>query len=675
MPARQVAGQPGPDRILPASSPATVNLDGVVQLRMGDGLAGRPPVSCYTMIKASVDRFTDCLAIVDKERQWTYAAYFQEAVKVAKAFIELGLERHRTVAILGSNSPEWSFSVLGAVFAGGLATGVYTTNTPQAVFFQLKHSKANIAVVEDEAQLQKILPFRDQLPDLRAIVMWGEEPWQEGVISWQQLLQIGQTVLDSELDERLRSQAVNQPAVICYTSGTTALPKGALLSQDNITWTCASAAATYRMQEGREVMISFLPLSHIVAQVSDIWIVPSVGGTVHFAEKDALRGALLQTLVSVRPTRFVAVPRVLEKLHSQLEDSFLQLSGLQGRMLTWARGVASEHVDSLLSGGDGVGARYQLAEKLVLSPLHARLGLDRCVTGLYSGAAPLAMESIQFLKSIGLVVSEIYGMTENPNQTANLFDPAECAENNVNIRLGSVGRSAAGCQTKLHLQDPQDGVGEVAAHGRNVFMGYLSDPASTREAFDRGFWLLTGDMATLADGFLTIRGRIKDVIITSGGKNIAPYPIEERIKQLLPDFISHCMVVGDRQKHLACLLTVKAVLDPLTLEVTDQLDASAWEWCLAHGCRPHSVSDLASHKEKYAAVYEAILGVLERVNRESSSKAARVNKFCLLPCDFSIAGGELGPTMKVKRHAVELKYRRQIEEMYAATERTSLWDA
>lgn len=663
----------GPDRILPATSPATVNLDGVVQLRMGEGLGSKEPISCYSCILNTVERVPGNTALVQASRSWSYEEYFKEICCVARAFIELGLEPHKSVAIMGNNSPEWFMSTIGAVFAGGLATGVYTTNSHESVLYQLKHSKVNIVVVEDEMQLRKILPYRDKLPDLRTIVMYGDLPSDDGVLSWKELLDLGASVDENELRGRLEGQAINQPAVICYTSGTTADPKGALLSQDNLTWVCASAVQTYNLKFGEETMISYLPLSHIVAQIADIWMMPSIGGTIHCADKDALRGSLLRYLTEVRPTRFVAVPRVFEKMHSQLESTFSQATGPKGRLLQWSRSVATDHFDSILAGGNGLGIKYSIAEKLVISKIHAKLGLDRCLGGLYSGAAPISTDTMQFLKSIGLVVSEIYGMTENPNHTANYFHPSPGG--GASVRLGSVGRSATGCLTRLHLQDPVDGIGEVAANGRNVFMGYLSDPAKTRETFDRGFWLLSGDMATIEDGFVSIKGRIKDVIITSGGKNIAPYPIEERIKSLLPDLVSHCMVVGDKQKHLACLITVRAVLDPSTLEITDQLEACAWEFCMDQGSRPSSVTDLAKHKDKYDGVYDAILSVMEKVNMESSSKAAKIRKFTLLPRDFSIAGGELGPTMKVKRHAVEKKYKDEIEKMYATSDRTSLWDA
>lgn len=244
-----------------------------------------------------------------------------------------------------------------------------------------------------------------------------------------------------------------------------------------------------------------------------------------------------------------------------------------------------------------------------------KLGLDRCTHGLYSGAAPLSKDTIQFFKEIGLVVSEIYGMTENPNNNANVFDPRGSEIDVSMIRQGSVGKSAPGIETKLYLADPKDGVGEVSSNGRNVFMGYLGDPTKTRETFDRGFWLLSGDMATMEDGFVTIKGRIKDIIITSGGKNIAPHPIEERIKAELSDFVNNCVVVGDKQKHLACLITVRAVVDPVTQEATSQMDAAAWEWCRSQGCKPESITDLVTNRHKYEAVWDAVMEAVDLVNK------------------------------------------------------------
>jgi len=431
----------------------------------------------------------------------------------------------------------------------------------------------------------------------------------------------------------------------------------------------------YNLVEGEEVMISYLPVSHIVAQIADIWMIPSIGGTIHFADKDALKGSLLKTLTEVRPTRFVAVPRVYEKMHQQLEMAFSEAKGAKASLVKWATRVSGEHYNDILQGGGGKGLQYRLAEKLLLRKVWEKLGLDRCTHGLYSGAAPLSKDTIQFFKEIGLVVSEIYGMTENPNNNANVFDPRGSEIDVSMIRQGSVGKSAPGIETKLYLADPKDGVGEVSSNGRNVFMGYLGDPTKTRETFDRGFWLLSGDMATMEDGFVTIKGRIKDIIITSGGKNIAPHPIEERIKAELSDFVNNCVVVGDKQKHLACLVTVRAVVDPVTQEATNQMDAAAWEWCRSQGCKPESITDLVTNRHKYEAVWDAVMEAVDLVNKESSSKAAKVRKFVILPNEFSISGGEMGPTMKIKRHVVETKYAKEIENMYKTDDRTSLWDA
>jgi len=667
----------GPDRILEAHSPVAVDLDGVVTLRMEEsGLGARPPISCYSTLYSAVQRWPGNRAWVHQDKTWNYEEYFQQITCSARALIELGLDQNRTVAILGNNSPEWFSAAVGAVFAGGIATGVYTTNTADAVCYQLKHSRANIAVVDSEIQLQKLLSVRSKLPDLRSIVMYGEEEsYEDGVINWAEFLQLGASMPGEDLSLRLEQQAINQPAVICYTSGTTSKPKGALLSQDNVTWTCASAVECYSLVEGEEQMISYLPVSHIVAQIADIWMVPSIGGTIHFADKDALKGSLLKTLTEVRPTRFVAVPRVYEKMHQQLEMAFSEAKGAKAGLVKWATEVSSQHYNDILQGGAGKGLQYRIAEKLLLKKIWEKLGLDRCTHGLYSGAAPLSRDTIEFFKGIGLVVSEIYGMTENPNNNANVFDPRGSVIDASKIRQGSVGKSAPGIETRLYLKDSTDGVGEVSSNGRNVFMGYLSDPTKTRETFDRGFWLLSGDMATMEEGFVTIKGRIKDIIITSGGKNIAPFPIEERIKAELGDFVSNCVVVGDMQKHLACLITVRAVLDPVTSEATSQMDAAAWEWCRSLGCKPESITDLVDNRVKYEAVWDAVMEAVDLVNRESSSKAAKVRKFVILPNEFSISGGEMGPTMKLKRHVVESKYAKEIENMYKTDDRTSLWDA
>jgi len=626
-------------------------------------MGSRTPVSCYTAIHKTVEKYPNVLALVDQDRKWTYEQYFDEVRGSARALIELGLDPHKSVAILGNNSPEWFSCAVGAVFAGGIVTGVYTTNTPEAVAYQLKHSQAQIAVVDSQAQLEKVLQVRDRLPELKGIIQYGPSSGGNGkeVISWDDFKQLGKTA-DIKLQTRLENQAINQPAALCYTSGTTANPKGVLMSQDNLTWISYSCQETYNAKVGEETGISYLPPAHVVAQVIDIWLSPILGATLHIADKDALKGTLVKNLERIRPSRFIGVPRVYEKMQIELEKAFSQASGIKGGILQWSRKVATEHLDSLLQGGKGSPMKYNLADKLVLGKIHAKLGLDNCGRGVYSGAAPLSLDTLEFMKSIGMVVNEIYGMTENPTNNTNQF--SKLSPDPTKIMVGSGGLSLLGCKTKICNPDPDTGVGEIASTGRNVFMGYLGDPKKTEETLDDDNWVLTGDLGSMDNGFVIIQGRMKDIIITSGGKNIAAYPIETRIKTELSQFVSNCVVVGDKQKHLSCLLTVRAVADPTTLEVTDQLDPVASAWCSSLGCSPLSVPDLADNKHKYQPVWDAVMEAINKVNRHSISRAAEVKKFTILPSEFTIAGGELGPTLKIKRHVVVKKYAPQIESMY-----------
>ena len=326
----------------------------------------------------------------------------------AKALIELGLEKNKSVAILGSNSPEWFSCAVGAVLAGGVVTGVYTTNTPEAIAYQLQHSQTNVAVVDSDAQLQKVLQVKHKLPELRTIIHYGKSDTSENVVNWDNFKQQGNTY-DTQLKARLAGQAINQTALVVYTSGTTAKPKGVLLSQDNLTWLSYACKEFYNAREGEEVGISYLPVSHVVGQVIDLWMSPIIAGTIYFADKDALRGTLVNNLVRIKPTRFIGVPQVYEKMQIELEKAFAQATGLKSGVLNWARRVSTEHLDSLLAGGVGIPLRYSLADKFILKKIQGRLGLDNCVGGVYSGAAPLSMETIQFMKTIGLVVNEIYG--------------------------------------------------------------------------------------------------------------------------------------------------------------------------------------------------------------------------------------------------------------------------
>ena len=315
----------GPDRVLPATSLTTTRLDGSVRLRVepGPGPAAWPPVSCHTALERAVEWWPDRAAWVQHStgRTWTFQQYWEEVNTAARALIQLGLQPHRSVAILGANSPEWFSCGVGAVLAGGLMTGVYTTNTAESVRYQLEHSRAAVAVVDSQHQLEKVLAVRAELPDLQAVVCYGPDGagGAPGVLDWDQFSQLGGQTGQPLLRARLDQQAINQPAAVCYTSGTTARPKGVLMSQDNLTWLGLACNQFFNGQLGEEVALSYLPIAHVVALLMDVWMAPQVGATIHFAHPDALRGALVTDLTRVRPTRFVAVPRVYEKMAAELE--------------------------------------------------------------------------------------------------------------------------------------------------------------------------------------------------------------------------------------------------------------------------------------------------------------------------------------------------------------------
>ena len=404
---------PGPDRLLAATSmTSSLPHQPVVRREVKHSEHDFPVKSVWSLIQETPSRCPDRVALGIKREgvwvKWTYRQYLQDISAVAKAFLKLGLKQHHAVCILGFNSPEWFISDIAAVVAGGLATGIYTTNSPQAVQYVAKHSRANIMVVADEEQLEKVLEVREQLDDLVAIVQYSGEVREAGVLSWQQLLELGRAEGEEGLEERLRDQAVNQACMLVYTSGTTGNPKAAMISQDNLTWTVEVAKRQYGWREDQEESVTYLPLSHIAGQFIDIFIPYLAGGTVWFADKDALKGSLVNTLVEVRPTRFLGVPRVWEKIQERLLEVGKQNKGLKKNVADWAKSAAFSHHEERMAGRPGNSWSYRVARKLVLGRVHAALGLERACGphgGIYSSAAPLSVQTFQYFQVTGRVRS------------------------------------------------------------------------------------------------------------------------------------------------------------------------------------------------------------------------------------------------------------------------------
>ncbi|XP_038632592.1 long-chain-fatty-acid--CoA ligase ACSBG2 isoform X2 [Scyliorhinus canicula] len=640
----------------------TTNQDDEITLRMDESNCSEPPpITVHQMFMESIEKYGDYMALATKhDEQWkkiTFKQYYNECRDAAKGFLKLGLQRFHGVGILGFNSPEWFIADIGAILAGGLAVGIYTTNSPEACHYVASDCEADILVVENNKQLQKILQIQDSLPHLKAIIQYKDELKEKrpNLYTWAEFMQLGKDVPDSQLDEIIASQKPNQCCTLIYTSGTTGSPKGVMLSHDNLTWTAYSAGNMVNLRpatESQEAIVSYLPLSHIAAQMIDIWLSIKFGGTTYFAQPDALKGSLVTTMKEVRPTAFMGVPRVWEKMQEKMRTVGAKSSTLRRKVASWAKDVGLKNNLNRMNGNRALSFDFRVANQLVFKKVRNGLGLTRC-TKCYTGAAPITKDTLEFFLSLNIPLYELYGMSESTGpHTVSVPD---------SFRISSCGKVMPGCRTKI-LNPDADGCGEICFWGRHVFMGYLHMADKTEEAVDEDGWLHSGDLGKHDEnGFLYITGRIKELIITAGGENIAPIPIEDAVKQRLP-IISNAMLIGDKRKFLAMLLTLKCDVNNDTGEPQDNLTEEAVQFCQKLGSKATKVSEILTSRD--AEVYAAIQESINRVNEKACSNAQRIQKWLLIEKDFSIPGGELGPTMKLKRPVVSKMYSDQIDDFY-----------
>ncbi|XP_019495657.1 PREDICTED: long-chain-fatty-acid--CoA ligase ACSBG1 isoform X5 [Hipposideros armiger] len=638
----------------------TTRADGRVRLRIDPSCPQQSSYTVHQMFYEALDKYGHLHALGFKRQgSWehvSYSQYYLLARKAAKGFLKLGLEPAHSVAILGFNSPEWFFSAVGTVFAGGIVTGIYTTSTPEACQYIAHDCRANVIVVDTQKQLEKILKIWKNLPHLKAVVTYREPPPERiaNVHTMEEFMELGDQVPEADLDTIINAQQPNQCCVLVYTSGTTGSPKGVMLSQDNITWTARYGSQAGDIQPAevqQEVVVSYLPLSHVAAQIYDLWTGLQWGAQVCFAEPDALKGSLVDTLREVQPTSHMGVPRVWEKIMERIQEVAAQSGFIRRKMLLWAMSVTLEQNLTCL-GSDLKPFTARLADYLVLAKVRQALGFAKCEKSFY-GAAPMTADTQHFFLGLNIRLYSGYGLSETSGPHF-MSSPR-------NYRLYSSGKVVPGCQAKLVNQDAE-GTGEICLWGRTVFMGYLNMEDKTREAIDADGWLHTGDVGRLdADGFLYITGRLKELIITAGGENVPPMPIEEAVKTELP-IVSCAMLIGDQRKFLSMLLTLKCTLDPDTSDPTDNLTEQVVEFCQRVGSNATTVSDIVGKKDQ--AVYQAIEEGIQRVNRNAAARPHHIQKWAILQRDFSISGGELGPTMKLKRLTVLEKYKDVIDSFY-----------
>jgi long-subunit acyl-CoA synthetase (AMP-forming) len=555
----------------------------------------------------------------------TWSDYHKQVRQVGRALIALGTQPGRGVAIIGYNCPEWFFADIGAIYAGAVPAGIYTTNSPEQCQYIAGHSEAAVVFVDDKDQLAKFLAVRDRLPSLKAIVLMHGEVQARGVYSWTKFLELGLNTPEQELDKRVAAQSADAMATLIYTSGTTGTPKAVMLSHDNLTWTAQTAIGMIGAQ-AEEHILSYLPLSHIAEQVVSLHGPMAFGLCVSFAESMEKLG---ESLREVRPDYFLGVPRVWEKIQEKIMAAGAKNPPLKKKIAAWARkqGLAGGYAEQQHAGKP---LTYALANALVFKKVRKQLGLDRAKI-LCTSAAPISRDTLEFFLSLGLPICEVYGMSE-------CTGPATASLPNK-YHTGKAGYCLPGAELKIAAD------GEVCMRGRHVFKGYYKDPMATSEALDADGWLHSGDIGNIdSQGFLQITDRKKDLIITAGGENIAPALVEGYLKGI--PVVSQAVVIGDRQRYLAVLLTLNA--DRILVD--------------AQAC-----GSGASDAET-AAKDEKFLGFLQRQIDAVNARLARVQaikKFKVIPREFTIEGGELTPTMKVKRKVVAEKYKSEIDKLYS----------
>ncbi|KRX10345.1 hypothetical protein PPERSA_03652 [Pseudocohnilembus persalinus] len=637
-----------------------------------DGLGSTPPKTIPQIFKQNAEQFGNLKALSVKIKgQWqsiNYREYYEQAQTFAKGLISLGIQKQRAVNIIGFNHPCWNVAFMGSIFGQYMPVGVYTTNGPEACQYVAENSDAEVIVVENRTHLAKYLQVWDQLPLLKYVIVYNDilpsdlPVERKGqVLDWNQLLEKGRmfraTTQEDNIEYRQENVTPGQCCTLVYTSGTTGNPKGVMLSHDNYTWTAQAIINQYDLSssKGNHRLVSFLPLSHVVAQVLDI--VGSMISCIHvyFADSTALQGSLVNYLQEIRPTVFFSVPRVWEKI----QEKMLALASSNGivkqKIGNWAKSIGVQGTQAEFKG-EKLPTGFGIAKKIVYDNIKKAIGLDQAKYVIV-GAAPLSPSIRQYFLSLNIYIINGYGMSESsgPQQLSNPVDFEVLDEEAAK----SCGKNIEG--TDILIANPDiHGEGEICFKGRNRFMGYYKNEKATMETIDEQGYLHSGDLGKLdKNGNLYITGRLKELIITAGGENVAPVLIEDEIKDQLK-FISNVMVVGDQKKYLACLLTFKHELSPEGQLIPNKILPEALNHIKALG----SSASTIDQAKQCPIIRKAIEEGIAKANERAISKAQRVQKWVLIDGDFTVDGGHLTPTMKLKRKVVTQMYTPQIESMY-----------
>ncbi|WP_309681634.1 long-chain fatty acid--CoA ligase [Polaromonas sp.] len=555
---------------------------------------------------------------------------------IAAGLLSLGFAHGECASILANTVIEWVLADLAVLSCGGVCSGIYPTDAASQVHYLCEDSRTTLLFVEDDEQLDKALEVRPQLPLLRKVIVFDMEGLRElndpDVMGLDELRALGRAWLAQHPDAVKRRAAACQPdelAILVYTSGTTGKPKGAMHSHRGLVFS-ARGYNTLVAQDARDERMCFLPLCHIAERMGGEYFSLYTGAKLNFVENPE---TIPENVREIAPTVFTAVPRVWEKFYSGVMIALKEASWLQQAAYTWAIGVGTRIADQVLAGqpvSAGLKARFTLARWLALNNARKLIGIHRarfCVTG----AAPISPDLVRWYMALGVPMLEVWGMTETCGAATGV--PAS------RMKPGSIGPAAGFNEIRL---DPA--TGEMLVRGTNVFMGYLNQPEKTAETLDAEGWLHTGDVGTMDDeGFFRITDRMKDIIITAGGKNVTPSELENELK--FSPYITDAVVIGDKRAYL----TVIIMIDQENVEKFAQ-DTDI------------PFSNYAS-LTRAPEVQELIQSEIDRVNQKFA-RVEQIKKFFLLDTQLSAEDEELTPTMKLKRKLVEKKYAPQIDAMY-----------
>ena len=592
------------------------------------------PATLNELFYGAIDRFIDRPVAMRSKHggKWQDLSYreLHERVEAASMGLrELGLRPGDRVAILSENRPEWAIIDYACLTARCSDVPVYPTLPAGQIAYILEDAGARAICVSTREQLDKILEIRDQLPDLEQVVVFDGEAGGAGVSGFEELLSRGRAARERYPD--LRSQALQATpddlATLIYTSGTTGKPKGVMLTHGNLASNVAAGQQVLALRDTDECL-SFLPLSHIFERMAGHYTMMQAGATINYAEGIE---QVSPNMIELGPTVVISVPRLYEKIYARVLENAMSGSGLKQRIFFWAKGTAEVWAERVLAGRPVptiMGLKKKLADRLVFSKLQARTGGR--LRFFASGGAPLSPEIAKFFYAAGLPILEGYGLTEtSPIISVNTFD---------HMKLGTVGQPLPGVEVRI-AED-----GEILCRGPNVMKGYYHLPEATAEALDADGWFHTGDIGLLdEDGYLKITDRKKDIIVTAGGKNIAPQPIENTIKT--NRYVLNAVMLGDKRKF------------PILLVVPDFEVLRAW--ADQAGIDYQNDTELVANAKVAAMVEGEIKKSLRGLARFEVPK-----KMLLVDRDFTIDSGELTPTLKVKRRVIEQNYRDRIEALY-----------